>query len=49
MPSVGPFELTDAELVGLEFLGQEDGRELRRIALQASWSGRELTVKVHVP
>ena len=49
MPSIGPFELTDAELLGLEFLGQEDGRELRKMALQATWSGSQLTVKVQAP
>ena len=46
MPSVGPFELTEAELVGLEFLRQEDERQLRKTGLHATWSGRMLTIKV---
>lgn len=46
MPSVGPFDLTDVEFNGFEFLGQEDGKQLRKMDLRATWSGRELTVKV---
>ena len=46
MPSIGPFELTEAEIVGLEFLRQEDERQLRKTRLHATWSGRVLTVKV---
>ncbi len=45
MPSVGPFELTEVEFVGLEFLRQEDERQLRKTTLRATWSGRELSVK----
>jgi hypothetical protein len=45
VPSVGPFELTDIEFVGLEFLRQEDERQLRKTTLRATWSGRELSVK----
>jgi len=43
--SVGPFELTDIEFVGLEFMRQEDERQLRKTTLRATWSGRELSVK----
>ena len=46
MPSVGPFELTEAESIGLEFLRQEDEIQLRKIGLHATWSGRVLTVRV---
>ena len=46
MPSVGPFELTEAESIGLEFLRQEDERQLRKTGLHATWSGRVLTVRV---
>ena len=45
MPSVGPFELTEVEFVGLEFMRQEDERQLRKTTLRATWSGRELRVK----
>ena len=45
MPSVGPFELTEMEVVGLEFMRQEDERQLRKTTLRATWSGRELSVK----
>lgn len=45
MPSVGPFELTEAELVGLEFMRQDDERQLRKTTLRATWSGRELRVR----
>jgi len=45
MPSVGPFELTEVEFIGLEFLRQEDERQLRKTALRATWSGGELSVK----
>jgi hypothetical protein len=45
MPSVGPFELTETEFVGLEFLRQEDERQLRKTTLRATWSGKELSVK----
>ena len=45
MPSVGPFELTEIEFVGLEFMRQEDERQLRKTTLRATWSGRELSVK----
>jgi hypothetical protein len=45
MPSVGPFELTEAEFVGLEFMRQEDERQLRKTTLRATWTGRELSVK----
>jgi len=45
MPSVGPFELTEMEFVGLEFMRQEDERQLRKTTLRATWSGRELSVK----
>ena len=45
MPSVGPFELTEVEFVGLEFMRQEDERQLRKTTLRATWSGRELSVK----
>ena len=45
MPLVGPFELTDVEFVGLEFMRQEDERQLRKTTLRATWSGRELSVK----
>jgi hypothetical protein len=46
MRSVGPFDLTDVEFLGFEFLGQEDGRQLREMKLHATWSGRELSVKL---
>lgn len=46
MPLIGPFELTEAEIIGLEFLRQEDERQIRKTKLHASWSGRVLTVKV---
>jgi hypothetical protein len=46
VPLIGPFELTEAEIIGLEFLRQEDERQLRRTKLHATWSGRVLTVKV---
>ena len=45
MPSIGPIELTDVEFIGLEFLRQEDERQLRKTTLRATWSGRELSVK----
>jgi len=45
VPSVGPFELTEIEFIGLEFLRQEDERQLRKTTLRATWSGRELSVK----
>jgi hypothetical protein len=45
VPSVGPFELTEIEFVGLEFMRQEDERQLRKTTLRATWSGRELSVK----
>ena len=45
MPSVGPFELTEVEFIGLEFVRQEDERQLRKTTLRATWSGRELSVK----
>ena len=45
MPSVGPFELTEVEFIGLEFLRQDDERQLRKTTLRATWSGRELRVK----
>jgi hypothetical protein len=45
MPSVGPFELTEVEFIGLEFLRQDDERQLRKTTLRASWSGRELRVR----
>ncbi|HZD12685.1 MAG TPA: hypothetical protein VE177_04110 [Candidatus Binatus sp.] len=45
MPSIGPFDFTEAEVVGLEFLRQEDERQLRKTGLHATWSGRVLTVK----
>jgi len=41
MPSVGPFELTEVEFIGLEFLRQDDERQLRKTTLQATWSGDE--------
>ena len=46
MPSIGPFELTEAETIGLEFLRQEDETQLRKTRLHATWSGRVLTIKV---
>ena len=46
MPSVGPFELTEAEIIGLEFLRQEDERQIRKTKLHATWTGRVLTVRV---
>jgi hypothetical protein len=49
VPSVGPFELTEVEFVGLEFMRQEDERQLRKTTLRAKWSGRELTVKAEYP
>ena len=45
LPSIGPFELTDVEFIGLEFLRQEDERQLRKTTLRARWSCRELSVK----
>ena len=45
MPSVGPFELTEAESIGLEFLRQEDEIELRKTGLHATLSGKVLTVR----
>ena len=45
MPSVGPFELTEVEFIGLEFMRQDDERQLRKTTLRATWSGRELSVK----
>ncbi len=45
VPSVGPFELTEVEFIGLEFLRQDDERQLRKTTLRATWSGRELRVK----
>ena len=45
MPSLGPFELTETEVIGLEFLRQEDERQLRKTGLHATWSGKVLTVK----
>jgi hypothetical protein len=45
MPSVGPFELTEVEFIGLEFLRQEDERQLRKTTLRATWSGQELRVR----
>lgn len=49
LPSVGPFELTPAELLGLEFVRQEDERQLRKASLRATWSGRELDIRVENP
>lgn len=49
MPSVGPFELTEIEFVGLEFMRQDDERQLRKTTLRAAWSGRELSVKAEYP
>ena len=49
MPSIGPFELTEVEFIGLEFLRQDDERELRKTALRATWSGRELRVRAEGP
>ncbi len=49
MPSVGPFELTEVEFIGLEFLRQDDERQLRKTALRATWSGRELRVRAEGP
>jgi hypothetical protein len=45
MPSIGPFELTEVEFIGLEFLRQDDERQLRKTTLRATWSGRELRVR----
>lgn len=45
MPSVGPFELTEVEFIGLEFLRQDDERQLRKTMLRATWAGRELRVR----
>jgi hypothetical protein len=45
VPSVGPFELTEIEFIGLEFLRQDDERQLRKTTLRASWSGGELRVR----
>lgn len=45
VPSVGPFELTEVEFIGLEFLRQDDERQLRKTTLRATWSGRELRVR----
>jgi len=41
VPTVGPFDLTEVEFIGLEFLRQDDERQLRK----TTWSGRELLVK----
>ncbi len=49
MPSVGPFELTTVEMFGLEFMRQEDERQLRKTGLRASWSGKMLTIRVERP
>ena len=49
MPSVGPFELTEVEFIGLEFLRQDDERQLRKTSLRATWAGRELRVKAEGP
>jgi len=49
VPSVGPFELTEIEFVGLELMRQEDERQLRKTTLRATWSGRELSVKAEHP
>jgi len=49
VPSVGPFELTEVEFIGLEFLRQDDERQLRKTTLRATWSGRELRVKAEGP
>jgi len=49
MPSVGPFELTEVEFIGLEFLRQDDERQLRKTTLRATWSGQELSVKAERP
>jgi hypothetical protein len=40
MLSVGPYELTWAEVFGLKFLRQEEERQLRKTSLQALRSGR---------
>jgi hypothetical protein len=45
VPTVGPFDLTEVEFIGLEFLRQDDERELRKTTLRATWSGRELLVR----
>jgi hypothetical protein len=45
LPSVGPFELTETEFIGLELLRQDDERQIRKTALRATWSGRELRVR----
>jgi len=45
VPTVGPFDLTEVEFIGLEFLRQDDERQLRKTTLRATWSGRELLVK----
>jgi hypothetical protein len=49
VPSVGPFELTEVEFIGLEFLRQDDERQLRKTTLRATWFGRELRVKAEGP
>ena len=49
MPSVGPFELTEVEFIGPEFLRQDDEKQLRKTALRATWSGRELRVRAEGP
>jgi len=49
VPSVGPFELTEVEFIGLEFLRQDDERQLRKTTLRATWSGRELRVRTEGP
>jgi len=49
VPSVGPFELTEVEFIGLEFVRQEDERQLRKTTLRATWSGKELSVKAEYP
>jgi hypothetical protein len=45
LPSIGPFELTEIEFIGLEFLRQDDERQIRKTTLRATWSGRELRVR----
>jgi hypothetical protein len=45
VPTVGPFDLTEVEFIGLEFLRQDDERQLRKTTLRATWSGRELLVR----
>jgi hypothetical protein len=45
MPSIGPFELTEMEFIGLEFLRQDDERQLRKTTLRATWCGQELRIR----